>query len=83
MPLSEAETRQAMADLARAASDLIVNGLEVLGVDACFMIILAEQKTGRIHVSTDVDHSKAADFATWATENIEPASGVSSHSPGH
>ena len=83
MPLSEEDIRTRLANLAKAASDLIVNGLDALGVDACFMIILAEEDTGRIHISTDVDNGKAADFAAWATENIEPTSAVATDSPGH
>jgi hypothetical protein len=87
MPTTEEKMHyEKMQALAEAAAILIARGVELIGVDAVFMVILAENNTGKVHISTDVDASKAAEFAHWAVEDmpfVTDSSGVSPSSPGH
>ena len=87
MPTTEEKMHyEKMQALAQAAAILIERGIDLIGVDAVFMVILAENNTGKVHICTDVDAGKAAEFAHWAVEDMPfgtDSSGVSPSSPGH
>jgi len=70
----------ALSDLTQIAADLISRGCELLGRrNTVFMVILADR--GDVHLSTDVDVARIAEFAQWATAEVKPAD-VRSMPPG-
>jgi len=66
-------------ELAEYAANFITTALDVLKVQACFMIIISEDD-GATHIITDVDKSLIQDFAAWATSEVsDPQHHVRTH----